>query len=161
MNPLQLCLQIKFQSLWNQSHFKFKKYKVKYIIWAGLFHQISNSPHTPKTNRASMPSKSSLEEPVARNITSQVGNCTLMHSWRLPCSCFSSCMISAGMETCRAGAQQSSHLFTAIQAHMARLTTFSSSAPAGAMHTPIQPVIKMSLGDSFSPSAGHSFAFPL
>lgn len=34
------------------------------------------------------------------------------------------------------------------QAHMARLTTFSSSTAAGVMHTLIQPVIKMSLKPS-------------
>lgn len=83
--------------------------------------------------------KSKLEEPVARDITSQLGTYTLMHSWRLQCSCFSSCTISAGM------VQQNRHPFTAIQTHMSRLTPFSYFAAAGALHTHVQPVIRMSL----------------
>lgn len=68
---------------------------------------IQSKPDVLSQGCHSMPCKSSREEPVARNVTSQVGNYTLMHSWRPHCSCFPSCMISAGMETCWATQQTS------------------------------------------------------
>lgn len=117
-------------------------------------------PLSTLNDHASMPSKSSLEEPVARNTRGQVGNDALMHSWRRGCPRFSSCMISAGMDTRWPGVQQNRHLFTAMQAHMARLTSCSLSASAGAVHAPVQPVNRMSLKPPGSASVGPSFLFP-
>lgn len=67
--------------------------------------------HSKSSHAASMLSKSSREEPVARNITHHVGNYTLMHSWTLRCPCFPSCLISAGMETCWVTQQPSIHSY--------------------------------------------------
>lgn len=71
-------------------------------------------------------------------------NDTLIHSWELQNSCSSlwwSAQVwrHAGLEGNRAG------IYSQLQAHMSRPTPSSSSAPAGAMHIPTQPVIKMSL----------------
>ena len=79
-----------------------------------------------------------------KNQTIQVGNYTLMHSWRLrrrppPLPGFSSCMSGAGTET---RSVTRAHVYSQPR-KPTRLVLLP--LPAGAVHAPIQPVSRMSL----------------